>query len=245
VALTTGIFVAIAGGLVSLFVRSSPEPYDYLPDGVQEGGNTNEPSAPNIHRGGTKNTRLVGTKSFTLSDALKTKAFWVISVGHAQALLVVSSTGIHQVPYLENSLGFSKISAAFAVMILTSINMIGQLSGGILADKFPKRKLAAFTVLGHTLAIISLALATSTLHIVGYTIIQGLSWGARTPILTSMRGDYFARAAFASMMGSSQGIAMVGMIIGPLIVGYCADHYSYETGFYLISALTALVLYYC
>ena len=49
-ALTTGIFVAIAGGLVSLFVRSSPEPYDYLPDGAQEAGNTNEPSAPNIHR---------------------------------------------------------------------------------------------------------------------------------------------------------------------------------------------------
>ena len=32
---------------------------------------------------------------------------------------------------------------------------------------------------------------------------------------------------------------MIGMILGPLIVGYCADHYSYQTGFYVISALTA------
>ena len=100
--------------------------------------------------------------------------------------------------------------------------------------------LCAFsTVLGHVLAMITLALATSTLHVVAYTIIQGLSWGARTPILTSMRGDYFGRAAFASIMGTSQSIAMIGMILGPLIVGYCADHYSYQTGFYVISALTA------
>jgi len=70
-------------------------------------------------------------------------------------------------------------------------------------------------------------------------IIQGLSWGARTPVLTSMRGDYFGRTAFASIMGTSKSIAIVGMIICPLIVGYCADRYSYELGFYLISELTA------
>jgi len=239
VALTTGIFVAIAGGIVSLFVRSSPEPYGYLPDGVQEDESINKQPSLNIPRSTTAETSLVGTENFTLMDALKTKAFWIISVGHAQALLVVSSTGIHQVPYLENSLGFSKTSAAFAVMLLTSINMVGQLSGGILADKFQKRKLAAFTVLGHSIAIIFLALATSTAHIVGYAIIQGLSWGARTPVLTSMRGDYFGRTAFASIMGTSQSIAMVGMVIGPLIVGYCADHLSYQVGFYLIAALTA------
>ena len=40
-------------------------------------------------------------------------------------------------------------------------------------------------------------------------------------------------------MGTSQSIAMVGMVIGPLIVGYCADHFSYQVGFYLIAALTA------
>ena len=95
------------------------------------------------------------------------------------------------------------------------------------------------SVSGDCIAIICLALATSTVHIVGYAIIQGLSWGARTPVLTSMRGDYFGQTAFASIMGTSQSIAMVGMVIGPLIVGYCADHYSYGTGFYIISALTA------
>jgi len=184
-------------------------------------------------------SNIYDNKNYTFSNAIKTKAFWIISIGHAQALLVVSAIGIHQVPYLENSLGFSKNSAAFAVMLLTAINMIGQMSGGMLADKFPKRKLAALTVLGHVLAMITLALATSTFHIVAYAIIQGLSWGARTPILTSMRGDYFGRAAFASIMGTSQSIAMIGMILGPLIVGYCADHYSYQTGFYVISALTA------
>ena len=239
VAATTGIFVAIVGGLVSLLLRSSPEPYGYAPDGTHHSANGENSHTPEFVSKDGNPTYIPKVKNYTFSNAIKTKAFWIISIGHAQALLVVSAIGIHQVPYLENSLGFSKNSAAFAVMLLTAINMIGQMSGGMLADKFPKRKLAALTVLGHVLAMITLALATSTFHIVAYAIIQGLSWGARTPILTSMRGDYFGRAAFASIMGTSQSIAMIGMILGPLIVGYCADHYSYQTGFYVISALTA------
>jgi len=239
VAATTGIFVAIVGGLVSLLLRSSPEPYGYTPDGIDKNPTEENSFNAELINGKGKPAPIGQDKSYSFSDAIKTKSFWIISVGHAQALLVVSATGIHQVPYLENSLEFSKNSAAFAVMLLTAINMIGQMSGGMLADKFPKPKLAALTVLGHVLAMITLALATSTLHVVAYTIIQGLSWGARTPILTSMRGDYFGRAAFASIMGTSQSIAMIGMILGPLIVGYCADHYSYQTGFYVISALTA------
>tara|TARA_B100000949_G_scaffold51990_2_gene45602 strand:+ start:1802 stop:2572 length:771 start_codon:yes stop_codon:yes gene_type:complete len=64
VALTTGIFVAIVGGLVSLFIRSSPEPYGYLPDGIQEDGNLNKPSVPDMQRHGMKNTHLIWNGKF-------------------------------------------------------------------------------------------------------------------------------------------------------------------------------------
>ena len=70
-------------------------------------------------------------------------------------------------------------------------------------------------------------------------VIQGLAWGIRTPVLTSMRGDYFGRKSFALIMGSSQGVAMLGMIVGPLLVGYLADHFSYSLGFKVVAACAA------
>ena len=50
-----------------------------------------------------------------------------------------------------------------------------------------------------------------------------------------MRGDYFGRKSFPLILGTSQGIAMLGMVIGPMFVGYVADHYSYSLGFTIIS----------
>ncbi len=37
---------------------------------------------------------------YTVREALKTRAFWLMSTGHALALLVISTVSLHQVPYL-------------------------------------------------------------------------------------------------------------------------------------------------
>ena len=174
-----------------------------------------------------------------LNEAIKTRAFWIISIGHAQALLVIASASLHQVPFMEINLELSRNSVAQIVKILTAFNMFGQMFGGFLGDQLPKNILAAFTLLGHSLAMVILSISDSYLILILYAICQGLSWGIRTPILTSMRGDYFGRGAFALIMGCSQGIAMLGMVLGPLVVGYVADNYSYPVGFNIMALLTA------
>jgi MFS family permease len=84
-----------------------------------------------------------------------------------------------------------------------------------------------------------LGTADSYSQVMVSTVIQGLAWGVRSPVLTSMRGDYFGRRSFAVIMGFSHGIAMLGMIVGPLLSGYFADHFSYGLGFKVIAACTA------
>ena len=87
--------------------------------------------------------------------------------------------------------------------------------------------------------MVILSVSDSYLFVIIYAVCQGLSWGVRTPVLTSMRGDYFGRGSFALIMGCSQGIAMLGMVLGPLVVGYLADNYSYAVGFNAMAILTA------
>jgi len=236
VSTASGIFIIVVGIFVSMLVRFNPESYGYLPDGVNP-NDTENLSSVNANSSGPNSTKAVApnVEGVGLQDAIKTRAFWIISIGHGQALLVVSVAGLYQVPYLEDSLGFSRNSAAGIVMLLTAVNMFGQLFGGFLADRLQKNLMASATIVGHCLALIILAIADSYGLVIVYAVIQGLSWGVRSPVLTSMRGDYFGRKSFPLILGTSQGIAMLGMVIGPMFVGYVADHYSYSLGFTIIS----------
>ncbi len=239
VSLACGVFVAIFGTLISTFVRYNPERYGYFPDGI-EPKLDHEVDSDAYKISGSKEIRadVPADLEFGTMEALKTQAFWVISIGHAQALLVVSSTALHQVPYFEHGLEFSRASAAQIVMVLTAVNMLGQMLGGFLADRFPKNTVAAGTIVGHSVAMLVLAVANSYTWVLAYAVIQGLSWGVRSPVLTSMRGEYFGRKSFPAILGTSQGVAMSGMVIGPLLVGYMADSFNYSAGFIAIAILT-------
>jgi MFS family permease len=240
VSLASGIFVLVVGSIIARFVRYNPEPYGYKPDGARHSAIaqrtfiSNQPVA-----GGRPPSGAIAEYDFGVVEALKTRAFWIMSIGHAQALLVVSALMLHQVPYLETDLEFWKASTAHVVMVLTGVNMLGQLSGGILGERFPKNYIAAATVVGHSLGLVVLTTADSYSQVMISAVIQGMAWGVRAPVLTSMRGDYFGRKSFAIIMGFSQGIAMMGMIVGPLVVGYFADHSSYSLGFTVMAVCTA------
>ncbi len=240
VSFASGIFVVSIGVVVSRLMRYDPEPYGYLPDGARS-STVRRPNPP-ANRASASRSRPRGVAAeydFGVLEALKTRAFWMMSIGHAQALLAVSTITLHQVPYLESGLGFSRASAASVVMVLTGVNMLGQMIGGFLGDRFPKNYLAAATIAGHSAAMFVLGTADSYSQVMVSTVIQGLAWGVRSPVLTSMRGDYFGRRSFAVIMGFSHGIAMLGMIVGPLLSGYFADHFSYGLGFKVIAACTA------
>ena len=240
VSLACGVFVLVVGMVISRVVRYDPEPYGYLPDGVSSGPNeipetgTSQTSAQRERR-----RELPAEYDFGVLEALKTRAFWLMSIGHAMALLVISTVSLHQVPFLETQLGFSKASTAVVVMVLMGTSMLGQLAGGYLGDRFPKNYMVAVTILGHSGGLFLLATADGYPQVMVSAVVQGLAWGMRSPVLTSMRGDYFGRRSFAVIMGFSQAVTMVGMIIGPILSGYFADNYSYELGFKVIAASTA------
>ena len=155
------------------------------------------------------------------------------------ALLVISAVSLHQVPYLETQLGFTKATTAVIVMLLMATSMLGQISGGFIGDRIPKNYVIAATILGHSSGLLLLATADGYRQAMVSAVVQGLAWGVRGPLLTSMRGDYFGRRSYALIGGFSQMVIMLGMIIGPILSGYFADHYSYEVGFKVIAAAAA------
>jgi len=86
---------------------------------------------------------------FTARQAMRTRAFWMISLGHGSALLVVSSTLAHIALYLTDDRGFTAERAALIAGIIPIFQFVGTGLGGYLGDRVNKRAIVAVAMCAH------------------------------------------------------------------------------------------------
>ncbi len=178
---------------------------------------------------------------FTASEAIHTSSFWLLSAGHAFALLAVSAVLLHAIPHMHDGLGFSLIKAAGVVSIVMACQIVGQMLGGYLGDRYDKRFICILCMIGHTSGLLLLALASNEVMVVAFAIIHGISWGARGPLMVALRADYFGTRAFGMIMGISSLVIMLGMMGGPILGGILSDYYgNFVYSFSIIALVTLL-----
>jgi sugar phosphate permease len=232
-AFLSGVLVLAVGVPLARAVRHRPEPYGLSPDG-EPSGHTTRPS-------GSPSRSPLAVVDFTPREAIRTPAFWYVSLGHGSALLVVSAVLVHMAVHVTERLGYSLQAASLVVGLLTVMQMIGQLSGGWIGDRTSKRAIAAVCMVGHAAALLMLAFAHAFWMVAAFGVLHGLAWGMRGPLMSAIRADYFGSAAFGTITGISSMIVMLGMMAGPLVAGILADRTgSYALGFSILAALAAL-----
>lgn len=178
---------------------------------------------------------------FTVREAVRTRAFWLLAFAHASALLVVGAVMAHLALYLTGDLGYTLQAASFVVAGVTIAQIAGQLVGGYLGDRTSKRWLSAGAMWGHAAGLLLLTFAVAPWMVWGFALLHGLAWGARGPLMSAIRADYFGSTAFGQIMGYSSIILMFGMIGGPLLAGILADVTgTYRLGFVILAVLAGL-----
>ncbi|MDA1190012.1 MAG: MFS transporter, partial [Chloroflexi bacterium] len=166
--------------------------------------------------------------------------FWFVSAGHGMALITVFAVLVHMVPHLVETYGWSKTSAQAMVAVVTTASVVGQISGGILGDRFSKTKISAACMIGHFSALMLLAFG-GAFWIAPAAIIHGLSWGTRGPLMMAIRADFYGRRNFGKIMGYSTVIVMLGPVAGPVIGGVLSDKFGgYTQAFAIIGLATGL-----
>jgi sugar phosphate permease len=231
-ALISAGIILLVGLPAAQLVRQRPEPYGLLPD-----GDTPEDLAARQAAAEAEGTHELEV-NFTLREALRARAFWVISLAHAAALLVVSAVMVHFVAHLKESLGYTSGEAASLIAFLTAMTIVGQLAGGWAGDRWSSRWLIAACMVGHGVALVILAVASSLWMVLGFAVLHGLAWGVRGPVILAMRAEYFGRASYGKIMGFSSLVVMLGMFIGPVFAGLMYDSTgNYETGFTLLALI--------
>lgn len=226
----SGVLIIALGLPLSRVIRWRPQDQGDTVDGL--------PEAPPQTVGAVGGTHTPRTE-FTVRQALRTRAFWLLALGHGFALLVVTAVNVHAITHMKEGLGYSVTQAAFFIMILTFGQVGGVLLSATIGDRFEKRLLAACCMLGHMAGLLLLTYATHPAQVAAFALLHGVAWGLRGPLMQSIRADYFGRNAIGMILGLSSVIIALGQIAGPMVAGMLADLTgNYRTGFTVL-ALTA------
>ena len=219
-AFVSGVLVLLIGLPLAQLVRHRPQQYGERVDGL--------PPAPRSER---RALRTDDSRDFTTREAMRTRAFWFISLGHSSSLLVVSAVMVHMVPHVHETLGLSLTSAGSIVALMTAMQLVGHLSGGYLGDRFDKRLIIVICMVAHGVGMLMLAYANSLWMVIGFALLHGWGGGTRGPLMVAIRADYFGATSFGTIMGFSSLIVMLGMTLGRIIAAVLAERTgSYSTG---------------
>ena len=231
-AVGSGIIVLIVAWPLTRIIDHRPEDIGETPDGIPYQGPT-----PSTVSQNPLNTPAYRRSDFTTREALRTRAFWFMALGHGTALLSIGAVMVHLILHLNGQLGYSLTTAGLVISLMTAMQIIGLVSAGFLGDRFDKRLIVTVCMGFHAAGLLLLAYAHSVWMIIGFAVLHGIAWGTRGPLMQAIRADYFGASNFGVIMGWSSLIVMMGMALGPLYAGYMAD----RTGSY-VSAFTTLAV---
>ena len=175
-------------------------------------------------------------RSFSAAQALRTRAFWLLGLGHAFALLVVTAVNVHAISHMKEGLGYTLPQASFVITLMTMSQAAGVLLGAAMGDRWNKRRVSAACMLAHAVGLLMLTYAFHPLMLGAFAVFHGVAWGLRGPFMQALRADYFGLQAIGMILGLSAILISVGQVAGPMIAGAFADLTgNYRAGFTLIA----------
>ena len=223
--------------LVAMIVKNNPEEVGLLPDGKVNNPDpllTDEKNVIRNIKTSSKDT------DFTIKEALMEKSFWLIALGHGASAMLTSTMMVHII-LAFNDQGLSLQVAATLWGVAMGIGGVSQLLGGILGDRYPKRHLICVFGIIQSLGVwMGSYVSTVGLGLI-FAFVYGLGFGARAPITTAMRGEYFGRTSFGKIMGVSTLPMMTMSIVTPVVAGRFYDSQgNYSDAFLYIAIAGAL-----
>lgn len=232
-AFCSGLAVLALGFPLSLVIRNKPSAYGEVVDGIR--GKEEEKSSEKEER--SKDL----TRDFTAREAIRTPAFWLISLGHGFSLFVVTAVNVHAITHMKEGLGHSVQAAASIITLQTIFQLGGIVTGWWIGDRYSKRFISAACMFGHMAGLLCLTYATGWGMLVAFAMLHGYAWGLRGPFMQAIRADYFGTSAIGMILGLSFLIIVIGQIGGPLIAGLLADATgNYRAGFTVLAMLAGV-----
>ena len=236
-AFLAGLGLILTGVPLALLVQRSPESMGLLPDGgpaarSSSGGGANLRHSP-VGRGKTKEGE------FTLSEAMRTWAFWMFILATTTRVAVYNSLTVHFVPIMVWK-GVSEQRAAAMLAVMALMSLPSHLLVGWTADHVNKPRLMGACMAIGVVSLLFLTYGENEwslwVFVVLFTFMEAIF-----PVGWATVGDFFGRKSFATIRGTMSFFYLWGPALGPVITGATYDRYQSYAPMMSVFIATALV----
>ncbi len=196
--------------LALLLVRDQPEQYGLQPDGSARAA------------AGTPTRPAALEENWTLPEARRTVAFWVIGLGLASITMLSTGLFFHMVSIFKDS-GLAPNVAAWVYVPIAATTALVNLGSGLLVDRLAVRVLLAVALFLLTTALLLAQFLQSAPLAFIFGLILGITLGLMGTTNGVVWAKYFGRQHLGSIAGLGNTILIVGAALGPMPFGIARD----------------------
>jgi MFS family permease len=225
-ALVVGVGMAALGWLL---YRETPEDCGLVIDGGAEIGADGKPAPAPLRR------------DFTRGEAIRTAAFWLVTLGIANHAMVGTGITFHIVD-LGAQAGLDRAASVAIFLPIALVSIPTSLLAGAAIDRFPIRYLMMAMMVGQALMFGFAGHLDDPITHAACIAGWGFSAGFYGPLTVAALPNFFGR----SHLGSIQGVMMMCLVIasalGPSALAAMNDAFgSYAPGLHALALLPLLV----
>ena len=174
-----------------------------------------------------------GWSRWTLLQGL---GFWTVTAPFALALLAQVGFIVHQIAFLEPTMGRSL--AGFAVAVTTTMAVIGRLCLGLVVDRLDPRLATTASLATQAGALFAMVLTPDIASLFVACAVYGFSIGNLITFPALIIHREFAQATFGTVLGLSTAIGGIISALGPGLVGFVRG----ATGGYATALMFCMML---
>ncbi|MDO8634712.1 MAG: MFS transporter [Dehalococcoidia bacterium] len=216
-------------------IKGRPEAKGLLPYGEKEGA---AGQALNINK----------KPALTLSQAVRTRTFWMILAAIACASLTLQMILVHLVPYTTDpEIGLSSIVAASLLSTIGWTNVLGKVAMGAISDRIGPRATLAICYGIAGAAMLWLLAAKELWMLYLFAAVLGFCYGGWIPVRSAVIGSLFGLSSMGAVLGVIETGANTAGATGSMLGGYIYDvtnsyHQAFILGAILFFSATILVI---
>jgi MFS family permease len=219
---------------LSLILVNNPAKIHALPNG--EVSSTNMNAVPETGKRPQRD-------GLTLSEALRTKSFWLIYVVWFFLSTCLHLVWTHIVPHATD-IGIDPIKAATIISIVGGANILSRVLTGRVLDIVSGKVPGMIGALLLFIALVFLVWAKDLWMLYLFALIYGIGWGVLSTVVVILITDNFGGPNLGLMMGTMQTAFALGAAIGPAMGGLVFDaQNSYIMAFLAASAIMFISIF--
>jgi sugar phosphate permease len=158
---------------------------------------------------------LAGEQSWSLAEALRTPALWLIVVSSTLATVATGGIAFHLVAYYSD-VHIRPDLAAGALSLFAVSGAVGSTLWGLIAERVPPVRVSVAVLLGSAgIVVLLLQVRTPLLAFAG-AILLGLAARGGLMLTQVLLARYYGRRSFGAITGFSDPFNKAGLGFGPL-----------------------------